>query len=85
MPLYKSHWVFLCYHGVKIWKKKQEKKKKRKRKRKKYDMMPPNGFFNEKFHQNVKKKKKKKLIFCYNILKAIAKIWEFLATFGLFF
>jgi hypothetical protein len=50
--------------------------KKRKRKRKKYDMMPPNGFFNAKFHQNVKekKKKKKKVIFCYNILKTIAKI-----------
>ncbi len=41
--------------------------------------MPPNGFFNAKFHQNVKekKKKKKKVIFCYNILKTIAKIWEF--------
>ncbi len=73
MPLYKSHWVFFCDHGVKIW-----KKKKTKRKRKKYDMMPPNGFFNAKFQQNVKKKKKKiGNIFCYNILKTMPKFEKF--------
>jgi hypothetical protein len=32
LVVYKSHWVFFCHHGVKIWGKKKEKKKKKKKK-----------------------------------------------------
>lgn len=28
MHLYKSHWVFFCHHGVKIWKKRKKEKEK---------------------------------------------------------
>jgi hypothetical protein len=30
MHLYKSHWVFFCHHGVKIFEKKKKKKRKKK-------------------------------------------------------
>ncbi len=79
MHLYKSHWVFFCHHGMKIWKK--EKKKKKKKKKKIMILCYPMDFFNEIFHQNVKKKKK--VIFCYNILKTMPKFenfWRYLGS-----
>ncbi len=69
MHLYKSHWVFFCHHGVKIWKKRKRKEKEKKKVW--YDATQC------KISPKCEKEKEKKGNICYNILKTMPKFENF--------